>query len=343
MKLLPLTNDFTFKAVFSKHEDVLLDLLNSFPEFEDNKQIVSLRVLNPEIPKDMKTDKAIVLDIKAVDKEGNKFLIEMQASQQTFFSKRVLYYWSKLYSKAIGKGQSYHHLPKVYSFNFVNFEIFPEQSKFLWLFQISDKTNPEILLTDTFNLYIIEIPKLLKDLTTLQDPLENWIYLIKEITNLKGEQMKTLQKKNPKFKKAIDELKFVSQNKKSREYYEAWIKTERDYAARTDYQLQKMKEETQKVKQEAQKMQEEALVIKEEALTIKEKAETMKEKALAIKEEALTIKEKAETMKEKAVSKRNTEIALVMLSKNLKLDFISEVTGLSLQKIKSLVKKKTSK
>lgn len=243
MKLLPLTNDFTFKAVFSKHEDVLIDLLNSFPEFHVEKQIVSLKILNPEIPKGMKMDKAIVLDIKAIDKMGNKFLIEMQASHQTFFSKRVLYYWSKLYSKSIAKGQSYANLPKVYSFNFVNFEIFPQEDKFLWSFQISDKTSPEILLTDNFNLYIIELPKFLKDFNPSQSSLDDWFYLLKEVTNIKGEQMKTLKKKNPKIKKALDELKFVSQDKKSREYYEALLKTERDYAARIDYQLEKKKKE----------------------------------------------------------------------------------------------------
>ena len=61
MKLLPLTNDFTFKAVFSKDEDVLIDLLNSFPEFQGTNQITYIKILNPEMPRDMKIDKAIVL------------------------------------------------------------------------------------------------------------------------------------------------------------------------------------------------------------------------------------------------------------------------------------------
>ena len=113
MKLLPLTNDFTFKAVFSNDEDVLIDLLNSFPEFQGKNKIASLKVLNPEIPKDMNSDKGIVLDIKAVDSKGNKFLIEMQASSQLYFPQRALYYWSKLYSKSIGKGQDFEKLPRV--------------------------------------------------------------------------------------------------------------------------------------------------------------------------------------------------------------------------------------
>lgn len=244
MKLLPLTNDFTFKAVFSKDEDVLIDLLNSFPEFQGTNQITYIKILNPEMPRDMKIDKAIVLDIKAIDQSGNKFLIEMQASHQPFFTQRVLYYWSKLYSKSITKGQDYTNLSKVYSFNFVNFEIFPkQQERFYWSFQISDKTQKEILLTDDLSIHIIEIPKFLKDLDSLLNALDFWVYLLKEVTHLKGEQMKTLQKKNPKIKKALNKLKFVSHDKKSRELYEARLKTEMDYSSRFKYQLQKMKEE----------------------------------------------------------------------------------------------------
>jgi predicted transposase/invertase (TIGR01784 family) len=69
------------------------------------------------ILKDVSNQKSI-LDIKAIDSIGNKFLIEMQASSQLHFPERALYYWSKLYSKSIGKGQDYTKLPKVYSFNF---------------------------------------------------------------------------------------------------------------------------------------------------------------------------------------------------------------------------------
>ena len=243
MKLLPLTNDFTFKAVFSKHEDVLLDLLNSFPDFQKEKKIISLKVLNPEIPKDMKSDKAIVLDIKAVDAQGNKFLIEMQASEQVFFPKRILYYASKLYSKSLARGQDYTKLPRVYSFNFINFQLFKNEKRFHWSFQLSDKIQPEIFLTEDLSIHIIEIPKLVTDLSALKNSLDDWVYLLKEAVNLKGEQMKTLQKKNSKIKKAINELKFVSHDKKSRELYEARLKTELDYKARLAFQLEQAMQE----------------------------------------------------------------------------------------------------
>ncbi|MBK7058159.1 MAG: PD-(D/E)XK nuclease family transposase [Leptospiraceae bacterium] len=137
MKLLPLTNDFTFKAVFSKHEDVLLDLLNSFPDFEGDNQISSLKVLNPRIEKE------------------------------------------------------------------VNFPLFKDREKFYWHFQIRDEEEREKCLTEDFSVRIIEIPKFAKDISRLESPLDFWVYLLKEVTNLKGEQMKTLKRKNPKIKKAV--------------------------------------------------------------------------------------------------------------------------------------------
>ena len=92
--------------------------------------------------------------------------------------------------------------------------------------------------------------------------------------------MKVLEKKNPKLKKAISELKTVSLDKKNREYYELRRKAELDYNTNIDSAFKK------------------------------------------------------------GMEQKSIEIALFMLSKNQDLDFISEVTNLSLEQIKSLRKKK---
>ena len=53
MNLFSLTVDFAFKALFGKNEDLLLGLLNSFPQFQGKKKLKSLKVLNSEIPKEI--------------------------------------------------------------------------------------------------------------------------------------------------------------------------------------------------------------------------------------------------------------------------------------------------
>jgi predicted transposase/invertase (TIGR01784 family) len=239
MKLLPLTNDFVFKAVFAKNEDLLLDLLNSFPEFVGEHKIKNLKVLNPEISMDMKDDKLSILDIRAEDVSKNIFLIEMQASRQADFPKRVLYYWSKLYSRSLKKGRKYSSLPKVYSFNFINFNLIKDSKKYHSVFHILEKTNPEISLTEDLEIHMIELPKFKALLPALKDTMETWIFALKEIQNLQEEQMKILEKRNPKVKKAVSELKFVSHDKKSRAYYEARLKADLDYNSNIDFAFNK--------------------------------------------------------------------------------------------------------
>jgi len=112
-------------------------------------------VLNPELPKKFHKDKLSILDIRAEDISGTQFLIEMQASSSAFFGERVLYYWSKLFSGSLKEGAPYSSLPKVYSFNFVNFNLFPNSPKIHSVFRISEDESLEIVLTDKFEIHIL--------------------------------------------------------------------------------------------------------------------------------------------------------------------------------------------
>jgi predicted transposase/invertase (TIGR01784 family) len=125
--------------------------------------------------------------------------------------------------------------------DFVNFELFRKVEQYFWKFQISDRNHPEILLTDDLNIQIIELKKFSKDLNSLENDFDIWIYLLKQANFITGDQMKTLEKKNPRVKKAVSELKFLSQDKRSREYYEDRLKTELDYNTKYVYMLEQVK------------------------------------------------------------------------------------------------------
>jgi predicted transposase/invertase (TIGR01784 family) len=94
--LLPLYDNYIFKKDFTKDKEILLDLLNSFPQFQGRKKITKIRILNPEILGSKKKVKDTILDIHAEDLSGSIFLIEMQTNSQEGFSKRILFNWSKL-------------------------------------------------------------------------------------------------------------------------------------------------------------------------------------------------------------------------------------------------------
>ena len=104
MRLLPPSHNFIFKALLVKNEALVIDILNSFQEFEGENKITEIEILNPELPKSTDTEKASILDIRARDKRGRNFLIEMQGTPHPFFPERLLFYWSKVYTSSIQKG-----------------------------------------------------------------------------------------------------------------------------------------------------------------------------------------------------------------------------------------------
>ena len=50
IKLLSLTSDFVFRALFTRSPNSLIDLINSALEFQGEKKVKSLELLSTEIP-----------------------------------------------------------------------------------------------------------------------------------------------------------------------------------------------------------------------------------------------------------------------------------------------------
>ena len=222
---LPLTDNFLFKALFSQHVDMLTDLLNSFPEFQNEKRIVHLKVLNPELPKATDLEKLSILDISAEDSLGNKFIIEMQSQMESGFEKRILFYWSQTYTKALKKGEEYGILPKIYSISFLDFELV-KNNKVHSVFQLREKDNPEILLTEDIEFHIIELKKLKEQLANLDSDFESWLFALKNGHILEGEEMNSLVKKNPKLGKVFKEYDSYSADPKNKSLLEARRKSQ---------------------------------------------------------------------------------------------------------------------
>jgi predicted transposase/invertase (TIGR01784 family) len=229
MSLLPPSNNFIFKALLVKNEALVLDILNSFPEFEGDRKILSIKILNPELPKTTDREKASILDIRAKDEGGREFLIEMQGSPHPFFPERLLFYWSKVYGAGIQKGMKYSGLSRVYSITFLNASLFQNTEDFHTTFLLLDKKTGKILLTDHLEMHILELEKVGKHLSKLETKLESWAYFFREVHNLKEEPLQELRSKNPMIEKAIEELEYLSQDDKTRQLYEEQLKAEFDY------------------------------------------------------------------------------------------------------------------
>jgi len=119
--------------------------------------------------------------VKARDKRGKTYIIEMQVAEPDGLDKRLLYYASKEYSQQIESGEFYTKLKPVIFIGIFDFK-FTESDKYLSHLAVCDVENGERIIKDMDN--FIELPKFKKSLTELQEVTDKWIFFIKEAENL---------------------------------------------------------------------------------------------------------------------------------------------------------------
>ena len=211
-------NDLAFKKIFgnSKHTNILISFLNSVLDFRDSKEIVEVELANPyQVPK-IPELKETILDIQATNKNGEKFIVEMQRKDLGNFTKRSLYYTSKAYVEQLPKGNDYTSLKKVYFIGIVNFDIFNSKKFISRHLIINKETNQQDL--DDFEFTFIELPKFNKELQELDSILDRWIYFIKNAQDLTLIP-KEYENKN-EFLDAFEVAKQTSWNKEELKVYE---------------------------------------------------------------------------------------------------------------------------
>jgi predicted transposase/invertase (TIGR01784 family) len=184
MKFVNPTNDIAFKKIFgnSQKKEILISFLNAILAFEGSKMIKGINLVNPyQIPR-IEALKETILDIKAINQEGEHFIIEMQKKYLGDFTKRSLYYTSKAYVEQLNKGFDYSTLNKVYFIGILNFDMFSGDnyvSRHLIL-------NKETLMADIdgFEFTFLELNKFDKSLEKLDSILDKWMFFLKYAEDL---------------------------------------------------------------------------------------------------------------------------------------------------------------
>lgn len=110
MRLLKPKIDVVFKLLFAapRHEPLLIASLTAV--LQPATAITSAIVLNPEIPKDFTSEKAIILDVRVQLSDGRRIDVEMQARRKPAFRERVLYYWARNFGAQLEIGEEYQAL-----------------------------------------------------------------------------------------------------------------------------------------------------------------------------------------------------------------------------------------
>ena len=174
-------------------------------------------------------EKLGVLDLKATLDNGTICNIEIQLADNKDTAERFLYYWSRIYSGQLLKGEEYKKLNKVISIIIIdyNFEKTKEIESLSTKWKIKEvETGKEIELTDVLELIIIELPKARRILEKdSENKLAQWMLFLNNPNEL--EVLKMVEK-NEDIEEAMEELEQISEDKKLRRLAELREKAIRD-------------------------------------------------------------------------------------------------------------------
>jgi len=222
------TVDFAFKMLFGvpEHSDLLISILNAV--LQPASPIAEVEILNPFNPKKTATDKLSVVDVKARDGVGNRYIVEMQTSIPAGLEQRLVYYTAGLYFDQLSEGQGYGDLCPAISICFLTQTLFPQPVGGHSRFMLFDRGN-DVLLTDQLQLHFVELPKYNSEEASLgrAADFERWVFFLGRAAEYDPDSLVRLLPE-PAFHKATGVLEMISRSPNLRILYDDEAKAELD-------------------------------------------------------------------------------------------------------------------
>jgi len=184
MKFVDIKNDIAFRKIFGNEQKtkILISFLNAVLRLEGNKQIKEVTIANPyQFPR-VAGEKASIIDVRAIDKQGRQFVVEMQIADVDGFDKRVQYYTCRDYSMQIDRGEKYPLLKPTYFIGILDFNYFESEGYLSHHIIVNGETYEHKLKDIQFT--FIELDKFTLDVDELNTLIEKWVFFIKNAENL---------------------------------------------------------------------------------------------------------------------------------------------------------------
>lgn len=300
--------DIVFKKVFGEHPHLLISFLNAVLPLPEGRSIVTLTYLNTENTPVIPILKRTIADVRCTDNEGRVFIVEMQIEWTDSFKQRLLFETGQAFVKQLKKGEDYHLLQPVYGLGIIatNFDPTEQWYHHYQLVNV-DKMPREII--EHLQLVFIELPKFPVRSSEHKQLRSLWLRFLREI--------------NEQTKSVAPELLAIPEIKEAVNLVQESAFSEGELQAYESYWDAVSVEKTLKVAS-YQEGKAEGLVEGKAEERAKGEAKLREAEARA---ETKLLEEKAKAFNEKKV------IAQKLLAQGLSKAAISEITGLTLDKI----------
>ncbi len=280
--------DLIFRDILSKKER-LLDFLNAVLA---PQKFTNVEVIDPDLKPDVLDQKTIVLDVRATDRSGRQFQIEMQCWLHPALEERMLFSWARLYQNQLPKGEDYEALQPAIAIWLVDRSLWADDRPH-HCFEVRDNESG-LRLSKHLQIHTFELDKIRRLKDDDSSPRAGWLHFFAE-----GESWAQVpdRYRRPAVESAMSVLEKYKNNEEDYEIYrmrEDWLR------------VQSIMERGQRVAEErlaqALEILEQERAAKEQERAAKEQAEAAKEQAVAAKEQERAAKEQERAAKEQALA-----------------------------------------
>ena len=181
---------------------------------ENNENTKEFSFLDSSLPAESREGKRVFLDLRVKLSTGEDINVEVQTTYKKHFLNRILYYWAKLHSQSLKKGEGYDKITPTYSLIFTEKSFLDKRVKdFMSSFSIRRDEEPYILFNKDLRIVIVELSKLDKARSDLFDFKEFWCYFLKKSGKLTKEDRKHLSR-HEELEEAMKHFDKLSQEEK---------------------------------------------------------------------------------------------------------------------------------
>jgi len=204
------TSDLFIAALCSapKNEPILRSLLNGTMMNIGQPPVVKATVLNPINVQEFPVDKQVRLDVLVEDELGAMYDVEVQTYPDKELFERMLLYWAVTYVSQIHRGDAYGVLRPVRSIIITEFPVFPELKELHAVFEARARENPNVLLSNHFQMHILRLGDFLKGnlsgLDGLCLPLQRWLQFFGFGSTWEKSKMSTMLQDVPEVQAAYE-------------------------------------------------------------------------------------------------------------------------------------------
>lgn len=211
-KLLKPKMDVVFQSLFNQeHEDITKSFVEALLEEKINSIVIND---SKELIREKPEEKLGILDLELDINNKEKVDVEIQLIKNDEVIPRLLFYWERLYTKQIHKGDPYTKAKKVVIIAIVDFEIniTKELNKMETVWNFREKEKSEKVLTDLFEIRIISLKRAREAYQKDKNSKKNQWVMFLEDSNSK--EVKEIMENNEDVKKAVVTVRKMTEDEK---------------------------------------------------------------------------------------------------------------------------------